>query len=168
LDDLDLVLAALRLRDDHVRAQADLAAADARAVRPRRETLRGVRVEVVLYVVPRGLDLFAGDVKRLRYIAELVLAKLAKVVGYDVLRMRRHLLAGLFEMLHLDEHAFAHVACADAPWLDGLDRPQRAHRVLDRYLHRLRRLLDRHARVEVPVLGDVANEVLGDGQQTRG
>ena len=153
--------------DDHVGSQADLAAADARAIRPGGEALRRMRVEVVLYVVPRGLDLVARDAERLRDVAELVLAELAEVVGDDLLDVRRDFLADLLEVLHLDEHAFADVARADAPRLDGLDRPQRAHRVGDRHLHRGRRVLDRDPGIEVADVVDVADEVLGDRKQAR-
>ncbi len=125
-----------------------------------------MRVEVVLYVVPRGLHLVARDAERLRDIAELVLAELAEVVGDDLLDVRRHRLADLLEVLHLDQHAFADIARADAPRLDGLDRAQRAHRVGHRHLHRGRRVLDRDQGIEIADLVDVADEVLGYRKQT--
>ncbi len=167
LDDLDLVVTALRFGDDHVRTQADFAPPDARAVRPRGESLRWVRVEVVLYVIPRSLDLVARDAERLRNVAELVLTELAEVLGDDLAHVNGNVLADLLEVFHLDQHAFAYIARSDAPRLDGLDRAQRAHRVRHRHLHRHRRLLDGHTGIEVALLVDVADEVLGDREQPR-
>src|SRR5438034_2563167 len=55
LDDLDLEVALLVADDDHVGAERDLTTTDARAVRPRRERVRGIRIEALLHPVPRAL-----------------------------------------------------------------------------------------------------------------
>ena len=125
-----------------------------------------VRVEVRLHVVPRVVDFLARDAQRLRDVAELVLAESAEVIGDDLLRVRRHRLADLLEMLDLHEQAFARVARADAPRLDRHDRAQCALGVLERDLHRLRRVLERHS-LEPAAVIDVADEVFGGRVQPR-
>src|SRR6266849_832030 len=109
---------------------------------------------------------FARDPQCLRDVAELVLAQRTQLLGDDLLGVRRYRLADLFEVIHLDEEAFARVARTNAPWLDRHDRLVHALGILERDLGQPRGILERHA-LEATVVVDVPDQIFSGGMQPR-